>query len=203
MQHRAAKQRTDVLQCLTLHCRVSLSTAKLTTQSAVKHTKMILNTVMYKQSLKCAIQNKAVTQSLCLAQQWLQTIYIQKKTIYIQQKTITQKAASQNSIKIAFPLLGLYHPYHTAFCCATTILAMFIQKYRHSTNVECSPLPWQRGLNYIWYMVYYYYYYIPYSIPYIYMMVYPLWVNKIVPGHDTFGSTFEQTLTRHKTKPTT
>jgi len=157
VQHRAAKHRTDVLQCLTLHCRVSLSTAKLTTQSAVKHTKTILNTEMYKLRLKCAIQYKAVTQSLCLAQQWLQTIYIQKKTIYIQQKTITQKATSQNSIKIAFPLLGLYHPYHTAFCCATTILAVFIQKYRHSTNVECSPLPWQRGWNYhIWYIPYIY-----------------------------------------------
>ena len=69
MQHRAATLCTDVLQCLTLQSRVSLSIAKPKTHTAVKHTKKILNIAVKKQCLKCAVQNKAVTQCLKCAVQ--------------------------------------------------------------------------------------------------------------------------------------
>ena len=114
MQHRAATLCTDVLQCLTLQSRVSLSIAKPKTHTAVKHTKRILNIAVKKQCLKCAVQNKAVTQTMlevCSTEQSCNSVIVQHSNVCRpstnKRKPLHRKQRLKKVSKLRSPLLGL------------------------------------------------------------------------------------------------
>ena len=112
MQHREATLCTDVLQCLTLQSKVSLSMAKPKTHTAVKYTKKIINIAVKKQCLKFAVQNKAVTQTMlevCGTEQSCNSVIVKHSNLCRpstnKRKPLHRKQRLKNSIYMVY---GLY-----------------------------------------------------------------------------------------------